>query len=353
MLSKRCIVSVAVLSLVTITGCPDIWENQPALFLVGVTDGQACLQHFAEWSGFDTLPSTLWTVDTDTGATDSLQTAVTQYDVQTDGEYYVAERPTTDNQGSQVVAVEIASDEEIVVLERDVVLGGRYDREFVLVDGIVVARTDDGLLLYDLDARAVLREIELDDPIVEIHAASAKWALVRRDNVHAGDDLIVNLTTGDVDEVPALPGDATGYFYDAAIVGDDVLTSSWVESAAGISDLAVQTLNISTLTWDTLAEFDGTGSGFTPQIVYVDGADETHVLIQVFKAYLGCRLEVVERVTGDRTLIAEMSGLMTITFDACLDGGVVYWIDTEQNKLRNYTIDGGAEHTVPLDDVAP
>ena len=354
MATKCCLSCIAALALVTIAGCPSLFEDPPALILVGAANDKAYLEHYAEWSGFVTNPSTLWELDADSGAAASLQDATTQYDVQVDGDYYVAERPTADNKGSEVVAVEIASGDMITVLERDVVLGGRYDREFVLTDGRVVARTDDGLIVYDLDARAVLRTIPVDDPIAEIETADGDWALVTLNEVFSDDELLVNLATGATVAVPALPDNANGYYYGAVIAGNDLILSSFVPTAQSVTDNAVQILHIPTLTWQTLAEYDGSGDdAFTPEAVYTVGADETHVVAMPFKSFAGCWLEVIDRESGERTRIAQTLGFFATPYCVSFDNGVVYWTDDSETELVRYDVATGTQHTVSLEDVAP
>ena len=209
------------------------------------------------------------------------------------------------------------------------------------------------MLVYDLDAGAVAREIALDDTIAEIHAASQDWALVTRGSVHSGDELVVDLATGAAVETPALPGGASGYFIDGVIVGDDLLTSSYVETGGSVTAVAVQVLDIATLEWRTLVEYDGTDDGFMPQMLFVRGADATHVLAQVYTPFVGCRLEVIERASGAHTAIAESLGFFAEPFAAHLDDGIAYWIDEGLEQLVSYDIDAAQRRGVALDGLAP
>lgn len=349
---KPCLAYRLTPAILALAGCSDLFQDPPARFLIGVANDQAYVQHFDAWSGFTTLPSTLWRVDAQTGATEKLASATTQYDLQANAVYYAAERPTPDGNRSRVVAVEIATGEEITVLERDVVLGGRYDRVFVLADGRVIARTDEGLLVYDLDTRTVAREIAIDQPVVQIETAGADWAVVTLRNVFSEYQAIVNLATGAVKAAPALPNNAHGYYFGGAIVGDELLIAGFANSGAIPTSPAVLVLNMNASTWETLAEYDG-DDAFVPEFLYIVGADETHVLIQAFKPLVGFRLELLDRAAGERTTLARNLGWMAETYCARFDAGAAYWIDGATGELVRYDVAMKARHAVSLDEVAP
>lgn len=350
---KPCLAYLLAPAILALAGCPDLFQNPPARFLIGVANDQAYVQHFEAWSGFTTLPSTLWRINAQTGATEKLTDARTQYDLQANADYYAAERPTADGNGSRVVAVEIATDDEITVLERDVVLGGRYDRVFVLAGGLVIARTDEGLLVYDLDARAVAREIAIDQPVAQIETAGTDWAVVTLRNVFSEYQAFVNLATGVVKAVPPLPNNAQGYYFGGAIVGDELLITGFANYGGIPTSPTVLVLNMNASTWATLAEYDGTGDAFVPEFLYIVGADETHVFIQAFKPLVGIRLELLDRAAGERTTLARNMGWMAETYCARFDAGAAYWIDGATGELVRYDVATKSRHAVSLDEVAP
>lgn len=350
---KPCLTYRLAPAILALAGCSDLFQDPPARFLIGVANDQAYVQHFDAWSGFTTLPSTLWRVNAQTGATEMLVNATTQYDLQANADYYAAERPTPDGNGGRVIAVEIATGAEITVLERNVVLGGRYDRAFVLAGGRVIARTDEGLLVYDLDARTLAREIAIDKPVAEIETAGTDWAAVTLRNVFSEYQAIVNLATGEVKAAPALPNNAHGYYFGGAIVGDELLIAGFANSGAIPASPAVLVLNMNALTWKTLAEYGGQDDTFVPEFLYVVGADETHVLIQAFKPLVGIRLELLDRAADERTTLARNMGWMAETYCARFDAGAAYWIDGATGELVRYDVATKSRHAVSLDEVAP
>ena len=254
---KHVAVFTLVAALAGLSGCGFLPGDSGYAYLIGFADGRAYLEDYEEWSGFVTLPSTIWELDLESAEITQIATARVQYDTQAAGDYYVAERPTEDEQGSQIVAVRISTGDESVVLERDVQLGGRYDRVFVLNGDQVVAITGEGLLLYDLAAQQVGRTIAVDDTLVEIHAASDEWVLVQRDDVYAGDELLINLDNEEVTEVPSPPDDYLGYFFDA-VFADEYMFAAGLGQGAGDAP-ALLALHLPTMSWEIITEYGASG----------------------------------------------------------------------------------------------
>ena len=129
---------VATVGLATIMGCAGFWEESSSLSVVGVNEADAYFAYSPEWSGFETLPSSFWQLDLETGKATRVYEKRVQYDLQLAGNYVVAERPTNNDQSSEVVAKSVASGDESVIFERNVKLGGHYDREFIAAGTNVV-----------------------------------------------------------------------------------------------------------------------------------------------------------------------------------------------------------------------
>lgn len=337
------------LLLATLTGCGTLFEDS-ALFLVGTAGDTVYLQNFGTYSGYATLPSTVWGLDVTTGDTTKLRAARVQYDVQAAGDYFVAERPINDNQASRIVAVQISTGDELTILERAVSLGGRYDRAFVLAGTRVVARTDTGLLVYDLPTRTTLRTIAIDDLIVEILAADANWALVTRNSVPSGDHLLVRLDTGAARVVPAEPAGRQALLFEAAIVGDELFTGANVvdENGQAVGN-EVLVLHLDDLTWESWAAYDTyTPSLLSTRALYVQGADETRVLVEYLRPSVSDRVEVIDRATGVRTTIHEETGLVSSALGPHLDGDRVYWLSSVPNIIVTYDLSSGDRDVVPF-----
>jgi hypothetical protein len=193
------LVAAAVLGL---GGCPWMWSDGSSLYLLHASDETAYFEHYVEWSGFDVLPSTIWKVDLASGESTRVADAGVRYDTQGNADYFASEQPTNDNQGSRVVATRISTGHEIVVLERDIELGGRYDSVFALLEDRVVALADNGVLVYDLSAEQVDRTIAVTGSLQELLVANEEWALVSRVDGWSKTFLLVNLTTDEVVTIP-------------------------------------------------------------------------------------------------------------------------------------------------------
>lgn len=318
-------------------GCPVFWD-EGADFLVGVNGTKAYIEQYDAWSGFETLPSRVWEFDLTTGERREVVTARVQYDTQAVGDYVVAERPTDDDQGSRIVAFQISTGDTVTIQERAVPLGGRYYQVFVLEGQRVVALTDAGLLVYDLAARQIARQINVDPLPEEIYAVGGAWALVST-GATTGTRL-VNLETDEVVTVPAEPTGWHALFFDAALQGDVLFTGAY-EAGDDITPTgnAVLALDIATLTWSTLVDY-GAPSGtqawsVTPSVC---GADATRVVVAVTPSVSSARLETVERASGQRTEIVRQTGLLASPFLARLIDGKVYWLDDWRGTLVTYDL---------------
>jgi hypothetical protein len=336
---------VAAVSLAAIAGCPGSWDDSKALGLVGVNGPNAYFVYSPEWSGFEMLPSSFWKLDLDTATATRVYDRRVQYDVQLAGDYAVAERPTNNNQASEVVAKSLLNGDETVILERDVKLGGRYYREFIVDGTNVVARTATGLLVYDLVQQAPAKTIPVLDELVEIYSAGAGWAIATRNDVNSP-ALLISL---DTDAVHVIPDPADGfraYLYSAAIVDEYVYVSAYREASAGTPGIRLLALHISTLTWSTLADYGETRPSPWGDLLYVTGADATNVLAEFTTPYGSDRIELVARASGERTTIAQPSGGLPVI--PLLQGGRVYWLSNTLDVLNVYDIAAGTRNAIPV-----
>ena len=346
-MQSKWVVSVVLAAAVTLSsGCGLIEEDSTLLSFLGVVGDRAYFEYYNEYSGWVVLPSSIWEVDLTSGDTKKIAATGVRYDTQISDDFYVAERPTDDDKGSRIVAKRISTGEKTVVLERDVQLGGRYDRVFVLVGNRVVALTDDGLLVYDLAANQVENEIDVAGSLVELLAASDEWALVTLNFPYSADELLVNLSTGDVLTVPAMANGQIGLFFDAAFADDYMFTASLPSDEAQTDTRAVQALHIPTLTWSVLADYGESSSvAFAPATLVVTGADDTHVLAQHSVPFRQARLDLISRTSGERQEIDQSTGFNVGPWCAHLCEGRVYWID---DGLVVHDLASGERATTPL-----
>jgi hypothetical protein len=322
----------------TLIGCAWLLEDESGLFLKDANDERAVFVHFDEYSGWVTLPSTIWTLDLGTEKVRRVLDARRQYDVQIEGDFYAAELPTDDDQGSRIVARRISTGEQFTILERDVQLGGRYDRAFVLDGDRIVARTDEGLLVYDLENREVATTIPVEDHLAVIHEVGGHWALVVRDDVHSGDELLVNLENGQVLEIPPVSDDVHAFFPDAVVSDTWLIMSGFAISNDTITDHHVLLFDIPSQTWETLVavEFEPSEPPVWP-LVFVRGATDAHVLITSGSSLVEMRLELLDRSSGQRAVLERRFGLAASPF-GMLRGERVYWVDVAEETLISYDI---------------
>jgi hypothetical protein len=336
---------VAAFSLATLAGCPGVIDDSSSLRLVGVAGTDAYLEYAPEWSGFETLATSFWQLDLDTAKATRVYDKRVQYDLQLAGSYAVAERPAQDNQASEVVAKSVSSGDEIVILERDVKLGGHYDREFVVDGTNVVARTDAGLLVYDLFQQAEVKVIPVADELIEIDAAGAGWAIVTRNDV-AESSLAISLETNAAQVIPEPPDGFHPLFFDAAIEDEYAYTAAFREESAGTPGNRLLALHIPTLTWSTLVDYGETRVVPWGDLLHVLGADATNVLAEVFSPFGGSRIELINRTSGQQTTIArEFTGVVV---NPLLHNGQVYWLNGRQNELTVFDIAAGTRRRIPV-----
>lgn len=313
---------------------------------VGVQEPAAYLEYAPEWSGFETLPSSFWQLDLATAKARRVYGQRVQYDLQLAGEFAVSERPAKNDQASQVVAKSLSSGDEVVILDRDVKLGGHYDREFIVDGTNVVARTDTGLLVYDLAWQEVARTVPVSDRLVEIYAAGADWAIATRNDM-SGEMLLVRFETGEATLIPE-PPDGFAPLPLAAVAADEYVfvPAYHTESETGPVTNRVLALHIPTLSWSTLVDYGETRAAPWGDIVQVTGADVANVLAEVFTPLGSSRIELIARDSGQRTTIARAPGQSPVC--PLLHDGHVYWLSGVSNTLNVYDIAAGTRHAIPV-----
>ena len=255
---------------------------------------------------------------------EKIGTARPRYDLQAAGDYYVAEYST--DSGSAVMAVQISTGEEITILERDVTLGGRYDRVFVL-DGTDAIVPHGRRTPRVRPGRAYLAG---RSPWTRIYrgysppATATRWSNAAY--VYSGDNLLVDLATGDAAEVPALPEGREAYFgecghrgrharhFGAALQWPERDRPRHLRAGHRLGNLEQPDLlrprldrrrHLPERHRQEQARLDIAAT----RLAYVRGASDAHVLVEFVDTWQESRLDLLDRTTGELTAIARRAGI--------------------------------------------
>jgi hypothetical protein len=329
---------------VFLLGCGDL-DQGSSLGLVDANESRAVLEYAEKWSGWEILPSSIWTAELAGGAMSRLKSSRVQAGLQASGDYYVAEVPTDSGDGSRIVAGQFSADDEWTVYSGSVRLTGRIYPQVALDGTRAVYRTPGGLVVYDLAQRSVAKTIGLATPPVELLAVGGSYAAIMLDTV-SGRVLLVNLEDGTSFEPPDGPEGLQAAFWDAAISDTELVTGAYSPEA----DLraAILALDLTSRTWRVVADYGRSPSwGLLGWSVAVQGADDDVVVVLQVGSPWQRALELVDRTTGTRTQIA--SGALDAPSCALLRNGRVYWLDTRQGAIQVYNVATGLPGTYLLD----
>ncbi len=344
-MGRRSGLMIAVVSLgVFLLGCGDLDEGS-SLALIDAHDSRAVLEYAEQWSGWEILPSSIWTAELPGGAMSRFKTSRVQADLQARGDYYVAEVPTDGGDGSRIVAGQFSTDEEWTLYSSSVRLTGRIYRQVVLDGERAVYRTTGGLVVYHLVQRSVTKTIDLPTPPVELLAAGGSYAAITLDTL-TGRTLLVNLEDGTSFEPPSGPEGLQAAFWDAAITDTELVSGAYSNEVDARA--AILALDLTDRTWRIVADYGRSPSwGLLGWSVAVQGADDQVVRVTQVGSPWQQALELVDLVTGTRTQIA--SGALTAPSCALLRGGRVYWLATVRGAIQVYDVATGLPGTYLLD----
>ena len=343
MSTRSKLVIAAGLLAAVLAGCGN-WPDQQgsAVSLVDANGERAVLEYAKNWSGWEILPSSIWVAQLPAGDTSRFKDARVQNDLQAGGDYYVAERPT--DEGSRVVAGQFSTGDEWTLLRRSVRLEGRILREVVLDGDRAVYRTPDGLTVYSLPQRAVLKTVPLAEPAVELLAVGGKYAVIGLDDRYERRAL-VNLDEGTASEPPAPPDGFDAMYFDAAVSDTALITAGFTEGGEGGVSAAILILDLPAQTWRILADYGSNPGGqVIGRAISVMGADEQVVLVSTTEL-LSRSLELVDRTTGERTAVT--TDTLTTPSCALLRAGRVYWADQTLGAIRAFDVTTHETSTYP------
>lgn len=323
--------------LTTLGGCPQAGQDSAATTLIGLDAEHAYFSYFPEYSGFETLRSSVWRVHLDSGETRQVLDSRVRYATQIAGAFVVFERPT-DN-GSEVVAVPLSDGETRILATTSTILGGRYDTRVIAAGQRAIVRTDAGLSVFDLTIRDERADISIAGSVVELVAAGGNWAIVALDDVHAGGRLLVNLITGDSQEL-TVPSDYYPFLFDAQFDGDRFLTLGYSEDQ---SARAILEYDATARTWTNTQTLAVGGSLWSGTVV---GATEDAVVLSSFGLLSPSQIVRVSRATGVQSVIE--SKLARSPFSSRQFGDTLAWFDEGADVLRLANLNTGGRRSVKI-----
>ncbi|MEW6251983.1 MAG: hypothetical protein AB1716_15180 [Planctomycetota bacterium] len=321
-------------------GCPGNADSESALRLLDVNSGQAVLQYYNAWNGWETLPSSIWLADLAEGTTRRVEPALVQYGLQAAGDFYIAERPADDGARSRVVAGQFSTGDEWTVVTRDEALGGRYFPAAALDGERVVVRVPAGLLIYGLSSRTARQTVPLTEPAVELLAAKGSQALVSFSSSYTAYAL-VNLADGELTELPDAAEGYTPRYANAFVSDSELIAPAFVPEGETTVRQAVLRLDLATSTWETLFDY-GPGPSET-RVVGLFGVDDEGALVFVAEGPWDWTLELLAR-DGGRAIVARLV-LSDWPATAVLRDGRISWLSHSQRAVMTYEV-GTAKTTV-------
>lgn len=331
------ILGLVITSLALFGGCPQSGQDSSATFLIGQDANFAYFSYSPEYSGFETLRSSVWRVDLTTGEARQLLDSSVRYATQIAGAIAVFERPT--DRGSEVLAVNLSDGETRVLATNSTILGGRYDMRVIAVGQRAIVRTDIGLSVFDLTIRDARVDIPIARNVAEIVAAGGDWAIVTLEDVHAAEHLLVNIVTGDFHDL-AMPGEYYPYFFDAQFDGERFVTLGYADEKA---TRMILEYDISTREWANTQLVDISGPLWSGTIV---GATNDVVVLSSFGLLTPSQIVKVSRASGDQFVIE--SKLARAPFSSRQFGDTLTWFDDGANILRLENLNTGAGRSISV-----
>lgn len=328
---------VLLASLAIFGGCPQNGQDSSARFLVGQDQDSAYFAYFPEWSGFETLPSSLWRVDLATGQSKQVLDRRVRYDTQIGGRFAVFERPT--DAGSEVVAVSLADGESQILTATSTTLGGRYDVRVKAAGARAIVRTAAGLSVFDLDALGARFDISSPQSIVEILSASERWAVVSVSSMQ-GSKMIFDLSTGDYWELAELDR-YSPFLSDAAFDGDRFVTVGFVSESH--TRYGLLEYGITAREWTVIDEFESETAYGATSVVALRG--DTIVLNSV-GLLTPSRIDQMSRTSGVRENIDIKPG--SLPYFANQAGANLAWFDAEGGELTIQSLDSGSRRSLSI-----
>ena len=333
-----------------LSGCGGTFEETGSTSIVGIDEDHVLIEHFQEYSGWEVLPSSLWSMDIDSGQTRRIQNATIQAGPQAGGDYYVTELKRGDGTRGRLVGVQISTGRRMVIHERDLNWGTSFDTQHLLDGDRVLLLAGAELILYDLVTGSVTKTIELPETTTDLLALGEDQAVIRLGD-DAAEELVavVNLGNGEILEFPPAPGNRQPLYLDTQLSHDWLVVSRFEKIDEQTWRNDVLAFHIPTLEWHVLAQSE-TFEFLTPSfllpvaLVFVTGIGESHVLVEndkydLFGGY--SRIELIELATKTRKTIFEMpqSILASSGFlSPALRGNEVFWINPLLNALHVYNI---------------
>ncbi len=380
MWTSKPILLVAACAIIITTGCGefDPLADRPAVYPLGVDGQRFFYEHYANYSDYGDVPSSIWVLDLDGGQSRQVGDPRTRYDTQCSGDYCVFAKPVggePDNEVDSLVGFQISKAEPFTIVEEMSPPAYSFS-----LDGTRVAfpSKDDALIVYDLEARDTVQVIPLgvsgpdETPqlgqFVDHQAVIFRWILPElpeeQDDFDQSLDefefvfemALVDLTTEQVTGLPRTPEDWVP-LYPVPALSDDWIVLSGMPNvmdieAGWISEILAY--HIPTGEWNSVTSYepvDVLGTSIGAAVVAGLYGDEA-VTFRFPDESFGWSTELVNLGTGAARVIAT-GGIQTLfgpgDCGPLVHDDRVYWIDTVSTRLVVYDLSTDTQRTIPLD----
>lgn len=321
-------------ALTCISGCPTSSDEGASLSLIALDDSSAYLQYYPSYSGWETLPSSVWQVDLATGQTHQLLDNQVRYDVQIAAGFAVSERPTAS--GSEIVAQPLSGGEAHVLLTRSIELGGRYDRSVIATATRAIARTDSGIAVFDLSNSDARSDFPLSVPVTALLAAGETFVLMETERTPQGVPLILDLESG---EATTIPDDANyaPYLFDSVFIGRQLFTVGFQRDGDHNAS-ALLAFDIPSRTWAKIADV---GSSDFLGVTVVAGRTIDSVVVARFGVLSPSGIELISPDGVSGTIVT--SKFASESFSISTNGSMIAWLNPDNSILTVKNLSSGEQ----------
>ena len=333
-------------------GCGSLGLDESSLTIVGINDEEVFYQFYPEDSGFVTLPSSLWKIDVQSGASKRIREAVKQFGLQVDGDYYVTEIALNDERLGRIVAVQISTDRRSVLHERPLVPAASDPIIHLLRDDRVILLTSDGLSVYELNQDHLLKTLALPIADLELIAFDGRHVFLDKLNKDSSDGFLVDVDTEEFRSIPLPPGNVYPLYVDAILSYPLLVTSGWEQLDEDRARNELLLFNAEANSWQSLVQYDVFDfEDGIPPVVFVTGFDGETVIasLETWGPVVEWSVEAVPISTGARSVITKETGtvFMAPVF-AKLHDGSLYWVDSHVPAIVIHDLGTDDRRFVPL-----
>lgn len=319
------------------SGCGQGLPDFDDVTVVGVDGDQVVYRYSVPGSGFDTPPSSLWTLDLETGKSRRFLEATLQFSPQIAGDYYVTELVREERTLGRVVVGEIGTSRRHVIHERTLRPHNSSPSNHLAAGDLAVVLADGNLLVTELSDPDSRRTIAVPECARELIALDHTRAFLEckpasSSSEEASTLVMIDLVTEDVTEFPSAPGHSQPSYHDAHL-SDSHLVVSRINGERDEERInQILTLDLATSTWRVLADVGQFNiDPLHLEHTSVTGLEGVNILVErwTYSPPLSdWSLEIIDLESGASRTIVERSGFFDlIPLGGVLSDGRVIWYE--------------------------